>query len=1256
MAEQIKIDADVSGVLGAVDKLKTAAQGLHKTLGGADISVRTDQAQKSLSSLTATAEAARKALQAAGSAFDLDASDQAQAVDELRAALEDIAKLAVGGIDLRVDTSGARAQIESLRRELQQRAGSVGSGAGGAGGASMDAERRRALREEREERNRRRRTEQGQGRPGAGGPGAPPPPGAGPGSGPAPGGAGQPPESFFARLGRQLRSDPQTGRLGRVTGAAGGIAGGLMSGSGSGGMMRSIGGGMGTLGGAAIGTLIGGPLGAVVGGLAGSLLGSVGGSAGGKMDEAVGDVMTEGLDLSNLQRSIGSTNAGFGELQHRLREASGGLQTTFVEMAKYGQQFARQANYRGDASELAEEVKNALGYARGFGADPQAGLQFSASMRHTQASKSDQDSRKIGLSVAEAIGRGGLGPKTDEVLSAIGNFANQAANSALTAPDVSSFASVLGTASATGIAGLAGNPANAAAIVGQADSAMRQGGAFGQASSVLTDIALRKQGMNFGDVNLLKEQGLFGTEKDAFGTDSAVQKSMRAKIADTSGGISEAEKAQLRAELARYEGLAANSDGRTNADKVMGRLREMSPDQTQYRESLKSHFGLKTASQAEAFDAVMRTHGGTGALSRRLEEAGVDTKSLNALSIGGMSEAAVADRTGLQRMGNDILKDKEFSSKNRDLADKLRDALGGGDTEALRNALFLAKEKGAGNMTEIERANQAAIDLKNEFMKYAQAILPAVTAAKDGILALVEKLAPDSDFAKQAKAEREMIRQSESGDADERKKQAGRAAQMVAEGKAPITQEVAKLAREGSASVGGDLDRRAAEFEGNAEKAKNSWFFPGYRSKNLQESARKLREQQANLKGGAFDAAQVGAGKDVTVPAGASPGKAIVPAPSGAAAPVPAPAAAPGGAAAPVPAPAAAPSGAAAAAPKPSKRALENWPDAAPHLVSASQQAGVDPGVVAKIAHFESGFRPHARPVRRDGTRISSAHGYGQFLNGTWTDTLNRHGAKYGIEGAGQLTSAQAAQYRDDKGIQAAMLAEFTRENIEKGRKHGGSDDDANVYAFHNLGDGDAGRLLSGMKRDPHMSVRNALLREGAPQKERDRVEAVIRGNPSLYGDGSVTAGDAYGRMGAVMRRGEHFAAEARAPAPAPTAAAAAQARAPAPTAAAAAQAPTAAAAAQAPAPAANPFAALLSSVGAAIASLAAPAQTDLQQPIPTGGKDGPGAAASGAAPGGQQAVKVITEIVVRDHNGKERDDVQARPLSYESLPAGVPA
>ena len=66
--------------------------------------------------------------------------------------------------------------------------------------------------------------------------------------------------------------------------------------------------------------------------------------------------------------------------------------------------------------------------------------------------------------------------------------------------------------------------------------------------------------------------------------------------------------------------------------------------------------------------------------------------------------------------------------------------------------------------------------------------------------------------------------------------------------------------------------------------------------------------------------------------------------------------------------------------------------------------------MVAKIARFESGFNADAQPRRRDGTLISSAHGYGQFIDGTWTDVLNQHGAKYGIAGAGKLTQAQASR------------------------------------------------------------------------------------------------------------------------------------------------------------------------------------------------------------------------------------------------------
>ncbi|AJK46251.1 hypothetical protein [Burkholderia plantarii] len=204
------------------------------------------------------------------------------------------------------------------------------------------------------------------------------------------------------------------------------------------------------------------------------------------------------------------------------------------------------------------------------------------------------------------------------------------------------------------------------------------------------------------------------------------------------------------------------------------------------------------------------------------------------------------------------------------------------------------------------------------------------------------------------------------------------------------------------------------------------------------------------------------------------------------------------------------------------------WRDAKRYLLGASEKAGVDAGTVAKIANFESGFNAEAAPIRKDGTRISSAHGYGQFLDSTWTDMLNKYGAKYGVAGAGRLTRDQAAKYRSDKTVQAGMLAEFTRENIEKGRKYGGADDDANVYAFHNLGDRDAKSLLKGMQRDPSMTVRDALLQGARNDKQRARIEAVISGNKSLYGDGSVTAAEAYARMGKMMRRGDAFASDVR--------------------------------------------------------------------------------------------------------------------------------
>lgn len=207
----------------------------------------------------------------------------------------------------------------------------------------------------------------------------------------------------------------------------------------------------------------------------------------------------------------------------------------------------------------------------------------------------------------------------------------------------------------------------------------------------------------------------------------------------------------------------------------------------------------------------------------------------------------------------------------------------------------------------------------------------------------------------------------------------------------------------------------------------------------------------------------------------------------------------------------------------------DRWAANRPQLEAAAKAAGIEVDVMVKIAGFESGFNPNARPVstskpelntvsQYDGTKaISSAHGYGQFLNGTWATMIRTYGEKYGVSNAADLTDAQAnvPALREDTRLQASMLAEFTRENIDRAAEYGGKDVDANVYAMHNLGSGDAVKFLGGLRDNPNARVDSVLSAK------------VISGNPSLYGDGSITLQAAYGKMGDHMDKYQAYADEA---------------------------------------------------------------------------------------------------------------------------------
>lgn len=196
------------------------------------------------------------------------------------------------------------------------------------------------------------------------------------------------------------------------------------------------------------------------------------------------------------------------------------------------------------------------------------------------------------------------------------------------------------------------------------------------------------------------------------------------------------------------------------------------------------------------------------------------------------------------------------------------------------------------------------------------------------------------------------------------------------------------------------------------------------------------------------------------------------------------------------------------------------WAGVRDLIVGASKSAGVDPGLLAQISTFESGNNPNARPIGRGGVPMSSAHGLGQLLDGTWADTVRKHGEKYGITGAGQMTDAQTMAYRSDAAMQANMLAELTAENVKLGRGLGGAEDAANVYALHNLGAAGGSKFLKALKANPGASVADVL----SPTE--------IANNRSLYQTGmgrTATMGEAYANMSAAMAAGDSNAADARA-------------------------------------------------------------------------------------------------------------------------------
>jgi hypothetical protein len=195
-------------------------------------------------------------------------------------------------------------------------------------------------------------------------------------------------------------------------------------------------------------------------------------------------------------------------------------------------------------------------------------------------------------------------------------------------------------------------------------------------------------------------------------------------------------------------------------------------------------------------------------------------------------------------------------------------------------------------------------------------------------------------------------------------------------------------------------------------------------------------------------------------------------------------------------------------------------PDVVKAIRYASDKTGVDFSYLLQNASAESNLNPTAH------SSASSAKGLFQFIDSTWLDTVDRHGAQHGLgKAAAAITRdsngkpvvhdaavrKQILAMRDNPDIAAMMAAEFTKDNqatLEStlGRKV----DNSELYMAHFLGASGAGKFLSKLEQAPTASASRLL------------PHAAAANHAVFYEAGkALSVNEVYGKLA------KHFATEA---------------------------------------------------------------------------------------------------------------------------------
>lgn len=269
----------------------------------------------------------------------------------------------------------------------------------------------------------------------------------------------------------------------------------------------------------------------ISGGASAGLMGLVGGLAAlgvGKIIGAVAEKIDKAQDaaigMDRIYRQIGGI-ASYSSIKSGTLQAANKMGVSINEMIGLGSTYARAANLRrGD--NLATGLEIGGGLSRGYGLDMSTGINFIGQMRGANITRSDQDSRRLGLIIGETIAKSDAFGKADEVMAAVSQFAVAQARQSLVAPNISAYGGALSSLAGMKMPGL--DIQGSAALLNQVNTAMMNGGAAGEAGKNFFNTVAMRNGMNPFQFMHLQEQGMFGTKDTAFGEASPYGKTFGA--------------------------------------------------------------------------------------------------------------------------------------------------------------------------------------------------------------------------------------------------------------------------------------------------------------------------------------------------------------------------------------------------------------------------------------------------------------------------------------------------------------------------------------------------------------------------------------------------------------------------------------------------------------------------------------------------------------------------------------------------------